>query len=117
MTDFLVPPNPEVKISSLDFEHLSLVNFHIVAVVEPDPENWIPNFGDDDNLDTTLEVYTEMVSDELCPDFDLSSLVVEIASDVESPRIIWVDGGVISFCCEDLCYYTRHKPKSIQIGE
>ena len=102
MTDFLVPPNPEIKISSLDFEHLPLVNFHIVAVVEPDPESWMPNLGDDDNLGAILEVYSQMVSDELYPDFDLSSLVVEVATDVAFPRVVWVGGGAISFYYEDI---------------
>lgn len=102
MTDFLVPPNPEVKISSLDFEHLPLVNFHIIAVVEPDPESWMPNFGDDDNLDAALEVYIQMVSDELFPDFDLSSLTVEVAKDVACSRVIWVGGGTISFYYEEI---------------
>jgi len=97
MTDFIVPPNPEVKISSLDFEHLPLINFHIIAVVEPDPESWMPNLGDDDNLGATLEVYTEMVSDELYPDFNLSSLAVEVASDVKYPRLVWIGGGDISY--------------------
>jgi hypothetical protein len=102
MSDFIVPPNPEVKISSLDFEHLPLVNFHIVAVVEPDPESWMPNLGDDDNLEAALEVYTQMVSDELYPDFDLSSLAVEVAKDVAYPRVIWVGGGAVSFYYEDI---------------
>ena len=102
MTDFLVPPNPEVNISSLDFEHLPLVNFHIVAVVDPDPESWMPNLSDDENLDAALEVYTQMVSDELYPDFDLSSLVVEVAKDVTYPRVIWVGGGAVSFYYEDI---------------
>jgi len=102
MSDFIVPPHPEVKISSLDFEHLPLVNFHIIAVVEPDPESWMPNLGDDDNLDAALEVYTQMVSDELYPDFDLSSLAVEVAKDVAYPRVIWVGGGAVSFYYEDI---------------
>ncbi len=33
MTDYIVSPNPEVKISSLDFEHLPLANFHIIAAI------------------------------------------------------------------------------------
>ena len=102
MTDFLVPPHPEIKISSLDFEHLPLVNFHIIAVVEPDPESWMPNLGDDDNLGATLEVYSQMVIDELYPDFDLSSLAVEVAQDVAYPRVIWVGGRAVSFYYEDI---------------
>jgi len=102
MTDFIVPPHPNVKISSLDFEHLPLVNFHIVAVVEPDPESWMPNLGDDNNLNAALEVYTQMVSDELYPDFDLSTLAVEVATDVSYPRAIWVGGGAVSFYYEDI---------------
>ena len=102
MTDYIVSPNPEVRISSLDFEHLPLVNFHIVAVVEPDPESWMPNLGDDDNLSATLEIYSQMVADELYPDFDLSSLAVEVASDVAYSRVIWVGGGAVSFYYEDI---------------
>ena len=70
--------------------------------MEPDPESWMPNLGDDDNLDTALEVYTQMVCDELYPDFDLSTLAVEVAKDVECPRVIWVGGGAISFYYEDI---------------
>ena len=102
MTDFLVPPHPDVKISSLEFEHLPLANFHIVTVVEPDPESWMPYLGDGDKLDAALEVYIEMVSDELYPDFDLSSLAVEVAPDVAYPRVIWVGGGTISFYYEEI---------------
>ena len=100
MTDFIVPPHPDVKISSLDFEHLPLVNFHIVAVVEPDPESWMPNLGDDDNLDAALEVYIQMISDELYPDFDPSCLAVDVAKDVAESRVIWVGGGAASFYYE-----------------
>ena len=72
MTDFLVLTNPEIKTSFLDFEYLPLVNFHIVAVVEPDTESWMPNLGDDNNLRATMEVYSQEVSNELYPDLELS---------------------------------------------
>ena len=102
MTEFLVPPNPEIKISSLGFEHLPLVNFHIIAVVEPDPESWMPHIGDANKLSSILQVYSEMISDELYPDFNLSALAVEAASDVEYPRTIWVGGGSVSFYFEGI---------------
>ena len=73
MTKFLVTPNPKIKISHLEFEQLPLVNFHIIAVVEPDPESWMPGLDDDDSLDATLDVYTDMISDELYPDFNFSA--------------------------------------------
>ena len=39
MTNFIVQPNPQIKISDQVFAHLPLLNFHIIALVEPDPES------------------------------------------------------------------------------
>jgi hypothetical protein len=94
MTEFLVPPNPEIKISHLEFEQLPLVNFHIIAVVEPDPETWMAGLGDDEKLDAVLDAYTNMISDELYPDFNFSAFKnIKVASDVKYPRMIWAGGG------------------------
>jgi hypothetical protein len=94
MTDFLVTPNPGIKISSLEFEQLPLVNFHIIVVVEPDPETWMPELDDDESLDAILEIYTDMISDELYPDFNFAAFKnIKITTDVEYPRMIWAGGG------------------------
>jgi hypothetical protein len=42
MTNFIVQPNPQIKISDLDSTHLPLLKLHIIALVEPDPESWMP---------------------------------------------------------------------------
>ena len=94
MTNFLVTPNPRIKISSLEFKQLPLVNFHIIVIVEPDPETWMPGLGDDGKLDTILDVYTDMISDELYPDFNFAAFTnIKIATDVEYPRMIWAGGS------------------------
>ena len=97
MTNFIVQPNPQIKISDQDLVHLPLLNFHIIALVEPDPESWMPFQGDGTKLNSTLELYSDIIVDELDPDVHQSREGVELATDVGFPRILWVGGTALSF--------------------
>ena len=58
----------------------------------------MPGLDDDDRLYATLDVYTDMTSDELYPDFNFAALKsVKIATDVEYSRMIWAGGGTSAY--------------------
>ncbi|MBC8497301.1 MAG: hypothetical protein ISS57_01545 [Anaerolineales bacterium] len=107
MNDFIVQPNPQINISDQDFAHLPLFNFHIIALVEPDPESWMPFLGDGSKLSSTLELYSEIIFDELDPDEQQTWEGVELASDVVFPRILWVGGTALAFYDEIAEIYAR----------
>ena len=82
--------HPKVKISDLDISSLPLCNFHIVVLVEPDPETWMAPEIDEDSFTQLLKMYSELIIDEVVGDFDPTIITVPIAKDVEQTLIIMV---------------------------
>jgi len=107
MTNFIVQPNPQIKISDQDSVHLPLLNFHFIALVEPDPENWMPFLGDGPKLSSILELYTEIIFDELDPDEPRSREDIDFAPDFVFPKVLWVGGTALSFYDEIAEIYAR----------
>ena|GEM_PF-3581623 len=97
MTNFIVQPNPHIKNSDQDFTRLPLLNFHIIALVEPDSESRMPFLGDGLKLCSILEIYTEIIFDELDPDEPRSREEQDFAPDVVFPKVLWVGGTALSF--------------------
>ncbi len=50
MTDFVVPPSPSIILSDADEHLLPLGSFHLVVIVEADPNSYMPLPGDIKNL-------------------------------------------------------------------
>jgi hypothetical protein len=62
MTDqpqFSVEPAPGVSISDADIPDLPLAHFHLVIIVEPDPETWMPQLDSEDALDGVIKLHNE----------------------------------------------------------
>ncbi len=107
MTNFIVQPNPQIKISDQDSAQLPLLNFPIIALVEPDPESWMPYLGDGPKLSSILELYTEIIFGELDPDEPLSREEINFALDFIFPKVLWVGGTALSFYDEIAEIYAR----------
>lgn len=82
--------DPRVKISDVDISSLPLRNFHIVILVEPDPETWMMPEEDEDNLSQLLDMYSELIIDDALGDIDPANITVPIAKDVEETLIVIV---------------------------
>jgi hypothetical protein len=85
--------NPKVKVSDLDLSSLPLRNFHIVVVVEPDPETWAMPDDDTENLSKLLKMYSELIIDDAIGEVDTSAITVPISRDVEKTFLIMAGEG------------------------
>jgi hypothetical protein len=85
-----MPLDPRVKVSDLDISSLPLRNFHIVILVEPDPETWIMPEEDENNLSELLDMYSELIIEDAIGDIDPANISVPIAKDVEETLIVIV---------------------------
>lgn len=81
--------NPEVKVSDLDAFLLPLGSFHVVVVVEPDPDTWMVIPGEEGVTRETLEMYSSLITNELY-NIDDESPVAEPASILEDTSLIVV---------------------------
>ncbi len=54
MAEFIVNPHPEVILSDADERQLPLTSFHLVVIVEADPESYMPLPGDIEKLGEVL---------------------------------------------------------------
>ena len=91
MTNFLVKPNRHVVITDADSRELPILSFHIVVIVEPDPETWMGavelNFGE------ALELFVDGLDAELFPDDTIDSKEIKIATTpdgLDRPILLWV---------------------------
>lgn len=108
MTKLIVEPNPSVVISDAEIADLPLSNFHIVAVVEPDPESWMAHQKDEEKLSELLGIYCDLIDGELFGDSELNAVLAQTAtfpSGVIEPRVIWV-GGLESHFFESISYWS-----------
>lgn len=91
--DESVQLDPKVKISDLDLSSLPLRNFHIVVVIEPDPETWAMPDDDMENLSKLLKMYSELIIDDAIGEVDTSAITVPFSDDVEKTFIIMAGEG------------------------
>ena len=105
--DESVQLNPKVKISDLDLTSLPLWHFHIVVLVEPDPETWIMPDDDMDNLDKLLSMYSDLIIDDVFGDIDPSIITTPTPDDVKDTFIIMAGEGLgQSFSFEPVIGYS-----------
>jgi 5,10-methenyltetrahydromethanopterin hydrogenase len=90
MNDSSYDLHPKVKVSELDIPDLTLCNFHIVLVAEPDPETWMITTDDEEQFHETLEIISDLILNEVFGNGELPDLKVELAKDVEEPRLVTV---------------------------
>jgi hypothetical protein len=91
--DESVQLDPKVKVSDLDLSSLPLRNFHIIVVVEPDPETWAMPDDDMENLSELLKMYSKLIIDDAIGEIDPSSITVPISEDVKKTFIIMAGEG------------------------
>ena len=91
--------NPKVKISDLDMAVFPLYNFHIVIVVEPDPETWMVARGDQKKFSKLIEKYSDLISQELWGIDDEATSEIPKAEDVKETLVIMATEGqtIVSF--------------------
>lgn len=85
MHDFLIDPLPNISMSDASPEELPLRSFHLVVIVEPDPESYMPLMDDLPKLDLLHEQMISMLGEELDSDQFDSSLKI-----VEDTAFIWL---------------------------
>ena len=91
MTEFLVAPNPEVVISNSDVTDISLLSFHIIVVVEPDPETWMALPGN--NIGDVVDLFNMGLSAELDPESDIylnDENIVHHPDEIQYPNLLWI---------------------------
>jgi hypothetical protein len=91
MTDFLVNPDPKVVITDADTAELSLLSFHIIAIVEPDPETWMVFPGN--NIGDVMDLFNMGLSAELDPDNDMyvhNENIIYHLDKIQSPNLLWI---------------------------
>jgi hypothetical protein len=90
MTDFLVKPNPKVVITDADVTELSLLSFHVIVIVEPDPETWMALPGG--NAGEVLDLFNMGLSAELDLESNiyLDPNIVHQPDGIEYPCLLWV---------------------------
>lgn len=94
--------HPDIKISDADFSSLPLGNFHIVIVVEPNPETWMEREEDWDNLKRLLTTYSQSIVDEIESEFNPSLVVVPFAEDVKDTWLMVVGEEEVPFYFPDV---------------
>jgi hypothetical protein len=90
MSDTSYDLHPKVKVSELDIPDLPLHNFHLVLVAEPDPNTWMIPTDDEEQFHETLEIISDLILNEVFGNGELPDLNVELAEDVEEPRLVTV---------------------------
>ena len=88
MENLLSSLNSQVKISDQDFSLLPLCNFHVIILAEPDPETWMTPPDDIEKFDQLLNMYSELILDEISSDIDPSVIAVEIDKVIGDPLLI-----------------------------
>jgi len=91
MTEFLIAPNPEVVISNSDVTELSLLSFHIIVIVEPDPETWMAFPGG--NIGDVMDLFNMGLSADLDPENDIyfnDENIVHHPDEIQYPNLLWI---------------------------
>lgn len=86
--------NPKVKVSDLDLTSLPLRHFHMVILVEPDPETWLMPENDIDSLSQLLEMYAELIIDDVFGDIEPGLITAPAPDDVKETFMIIVGEGL-----------------------
>jgi hypothetical protein len=91
MTDFLVNPDPKVLITDADITEISLLSFHMVVIVEPDPETWMALPGD--NMGEVIDLFNMGLRAELDPENDIylnDENIVHRPDEIQHPNLLWI---------------------------
>ncbi len=84
-----------LTISTADALTLPLLSFHVLILVEPDPEEWMPALDDEDSFKLILKMYNGLISDELMW-WDNPEAPNNLP-DFVSNRVIWVGHDALDF--------------------
>lgn len=68
MTEFLEQPHPSIVFSDADQYDLPIQHFHLVILIEPDPETYMELPGDSSKLQFVLNQMGEAINTEIDPD-------------------------------------------------
>lgn len=91
MSNFIVEPNPKVIITDADSRELSLLSFHIVVIVEPDPETWMGSV--EMEVGDVIQLFNEGLHAELDPESDIyrgQTRILLSPDEVDRPILLWV---------------------------
>jgi hypothetical protein len=92
MTQFIVEPSPDVTISDADETRLPIGYFHLVVLVEPDPEMYMAMPNDIHKLEFVLRNIAMAIRNEVNP-HRLIDYEIEIPEDVDLTYFIWIRYG------------------------
>jgi hypothetical protein len=92
MTQFVVEPSPNISISDADEAGLPLSYFHLVVLVEPDPETYMAMPGDIHKLEFVLRTLAASIRNEVNP-HRLVEYDIDIPEDIERTCYVWVRYG------------------------
>ncbi len=91
-----VQPNPGVAISDADENTMPLNYFHLVVIVEPDPESYMPLEEDAPKLEFVIQGMSESISDENDPD-RIIQYEIQIPDDAPETNYLWLRYDGISY--------------------
>jgi hypothetical protein len=87
--------DPKVKVSDADIRELPLYNFHVVVVVEPDPETWALPDEEFESLSELLEMQCDLIAQDVIDSDELVDMALPPrAKDVEQTLMIIATEGL-----------------------
>ncbi len=87
--------DPKVKVSDADIRELPLYNFHVVVVVEPDPETWVLPDEEFESLSEFLEMQCDLIAQDVIDSDELADIALPPrAKDVEQTLMIIATEGL-----------------------
>ena len=87
--------DPKVKVSDADIRELPLYNFHVVVVVEPDPETWALPDEESESLSELLEMQCDLIAQDVIDSDELADIALPPrAKDVEQTLMIIATEGL-----------------------
>ena len=87
--------DPKVKVSDADIRELPLYNFHVVVVVEPDPETWALPDEEFESLSEFLEMQCDLIAQDVIDSDELADIALPPrAKDVEQTLMIIATEGL-----------------------
>lgn len=88
MTEFQVPPTEGIIISDEDAQLLPLIAFHLVIIVEPDPESYMPAPQDLKSLGYIIYQMYERFETEIDPE-NPGAVNWAVPDDIDDTTFIW----------------------------
>ncbi len=101
MDEFLEKPNPAIQISDADEAHLPMLSFHLLVIVEADPDTYMPQPKAVKKLNSVLDELAEKFNAEIGMEQDIEYAVPR-PDDAGFPVFIWV-----RYEDDEVNYFTR----------